>query len=228
VKALGPFKDVEDFKTKLKDNMKLEKENQFKEKTRLKIVEKIIDDTNADLPEILIESELSKILYRMESDITQMGLKFEDYLKHINKTIEDLKKEFGSFVSGSLLQLMESVKAINENEVPASNDEKTITVQPCGAAVNQCAIRPDGDVLPCVLLYNTPSGNVLHTPFKEIWDHSDTLNQFRSDFTLTEKEIGTCISCKYSPVCYTGHRCSPYFIPGGINNKKLFCIKNWM
>lgn len=30
----------------------------------------------------------------MESDITQMGLKFEDYLKHLNKTVADLRKEF--------------------------------------------------------------------------------------------------------------------------------------
>jgi FKBP-type peptidyl-prolyl cis-trans isomerase (trigger factor) len=30
----------------------------------------------------------------MESDITQMGLKFEDYLKHLNKTTEDLRKDF--------------------------------------------------------------------------------------------------------------------------------------
>ena len=94
VKALGPFENVEDFKKKLKDNIKLEKENQQKEKTRLKIVEKIIDNTEIEMPEILIEIELNKILYRMESDITQMGLKFEDYLKHLNKTVEDLKKEF--------------------------------------------------------------------------------------------------------------------------------------
>jgi trigger factor len=94
VKGLGPFKDVEDFKAKLKENIKLEKENQLKEKTRLKIIEKIIDDTTIDVPEVLIEAELSKILYRMESDITQMGLKFEDYLKHLNKTTDDLKKEF--------------------------------------------------------------------------------------------------------------------------------------
>jgi len=94
VKALGPFENVADFKTKLKDNIKLEKENQLKEKTRLKIVEKIIDETKVDMPEILIEVELDKILYRMESDITQMGLKFEDYLKHINKTIEEIRKEF--------------------------------------------------------------------------------------------------------------------------------------
>ena len=94
VQALGPFKDVEDFKTKLRENIKLEKENQQKEKTRLKIIEKIIDESTLDVPEILVEIELDKILYRMESDITQMGLKFEDYLKHLNKTKEDLRKEF--------------------------------------------------------------------------------------------------------------------------------------
>ena len=94
VQALGPFKDVTDFKVKLKENIKLEKENQNKEKTRLKIIEKVIDESEIDLPEILVEVELDKILYRMESDITQMGLKFEDYLKHLNKTVEDLRKEF--------------------------------------------------------------------------------------------------------------------------------------
>ena len=94
VRALGPFKDIADFKKKLRENIKLEKENKLKEKTRLKIIEKTIEESTIDLPEILIEVELDKILYRMESDIAQMGLKFEDYLKHLNKTVEDLRKEF--------------------------------------------------------------------------------------------------------------------------------------
>lgn len=94
VRTLGPFKDAADFREKLKENIKLEKGNLAKEKTRLKIAEKIIEETKIDLPEILINIELDKILYRMESDITQMGLKFEDYLKHLNKTREDLRKDF--------------------------------------------------------------------------------------------------------------------------------------
>jgi trigger factor len=94
VKALGPFENVEDFKKKLKDNIKLEKENLAREKNRLKIIEEIISKSEMDLPEMLIEAELGKILFRMESDITQMGLKFEDYLKHLNKTVDDLKKDF--------------------------------------------------------------------------------------------------------------------------------------
>src|SRR3989344_1071135 len=94
VQALGPFKDVADFKAKLKENIKLEKGNAGKEKTRLKIIEKIIEGSTLEVPNVLVDMELEKILYRMESDITQMGLKFEDYLKHLNKTKEDLRKEF--------------------------------------------------------------------------------------------------------------------------------------
>ena len=85
---------MEDFKNKLKENIKIEKENTRKEKTRLKIIEEIIDKAELEVPEILINLELDKILYKMESDITQMGLKFEDYLKHLSKTKENLRGEF--------------------------------------------------------------------------------------------------------------------------------------
>lgn len=94
VQAMGPFESIADFKEKLKENLKLEKQNLAKEKTRLKIVEDIIAGAEIDTPDILIDLELDKILYRMESDITQMGLKFEDYLKHLNKTKDELRTEF--------------------------------------------------------------------------------------------------------------------------------------
>ncbi|PIR68509.1 hypothetical protein COU49_00500 [Candidatus Nomurabacteria bacterium CG10_big_fil_rev_8_21_14_0_10_35_16] len=94
VQALGPFKDVKDFKDKLRENIKLEKENIQKEKTRLKIIEEIIEQSTLDVPELLTKLEVDKIIYRMESDVTQMGLKFEDYLKHLKKTVEELRTEF--------------------------------------------------------------------------------------------------------------------------------------
>ena len=94
MQAMGPFTTVADFREKLKENLKLEKANLAKEKKRLKIVEKIIEEASVDTPEILIDIELDKILYRMESDITAMGMKFEDYLNHLKKTRDDLRKEF--------------------------------------------------------------------------------------------------------------------------------------
>lgn len=94
VKSLGDFKDIPDFKEKLKENIKLEKENLEREKNRLAIMEEVIEKSEMDLPELLIELEVDKILMRMEGDIAAMGLKFEDYLKHLNKSKEELRKDF--------------------------------------------------------------------------------------------------------------------------------------
>ncbi len=94
VKGMGPFENVEDFRKKLRENMKLEKENALKEKTRIKIIEKIIEKSEMEVPEVLIELETNKILYKMEADVAQMGLKFEDYLKHLKKSVEDLRADF--------------------------------------------------------------------------------------------------------------------------------------
>ena len=74
--------------------MKLEKENMVKEKTRIKMIEAIIEKTEVEVPYILIDVETNKIIGRMKDDIAQMGLKFEDYLKHLQKSEEDLRKDF--------------------------------------------------------------------------------------------------------------------------------------
>jgi len=94
VKAMGPFENVEDFKNKIRENMKLEKENALKEKTRIKIIEKIIEKSEVDVPELLITLETNKIIARMQDDIARMGLKFEDYLGHLKKTEEEIRADF--------------------------------------------------------------------------------------------------------------------------------------
>jgi FKBP-type peptidyl-prolyl cis-trans isomerase (trigger factor) len=94
VKTLGNFKDVEDFKAKLKDNIRMEKEGKEHEKGRIKMIEAILAKTEIDLPRILVESELDKMLHQIKGDIEMSGLSFEDYLKHINKTEEDMRQEW--------------------------------------------------------------------------------------------------------------------------------------
>jgi len=94
VKKLGDFKDVADFRAKLKENIGKEKEQKAKEKRRIEILEKITADAKIEMPKILIESELDKMEGQFKADIAQMGLQPEDYLKHIKKSWEDLRKEW--------------------------------------------------------------------------------------------------------------------------------------
>lgn len=93
-KSFGNFETADEFKKKIKSNLRLEKETGQKDKLRLSIIEELIKETKGDIPEVLIESEEEKILYRLKADIANMGLKFEDYLKQIAKKEEDLRKEW--------------------------------------------------------------------------------------------------------------------------------------
>jgi FKBP-type peptidyl-prolyl cis-trans isomerase (trigger factor) len=93
VKTWGEFKDVADFKAKLKENLKVEKEHKAKEKKRLELVDALTKDLDVVIPEILVESELGRMSNQMRHDIERMGMKFDDYL-HLKKTEADIKKEW--------------------------------------------------------------------------------------------------------------------------------------
>ena len=94
VKKLGDFKDVADFKSKLKENIAKEKELKAKDKKRLGILEEIIKESVIEMPKAITESELDKMEGQFKADIAQMGLQPEDYLKHIKKTWEELRNEW--------------------------------------------------------------------------------------------------------------------------------------
>ena len=122
VKKLGDFKNVEDFKTKVKENLAQEKIHKVHEKKRLTIAEAILGKTEVVVPKALIESELAKMLARFHDDVTRMGVKLEDYLKQVKKTEEDLRKDWRPDAEKhAKLQLV--LSAIAEKEkIEASKD----------------------------------------------------------------------------------------------------------
>merc|ERR1711879_63923 len=81
VKTWGDFKDVADFKAKIKENIGLEKK-------RNEIIEEIIDKSKVSLPQLLVNSELERMFGQFKSDVERAGLTYENYLKEVKKTEE--------------------------------------------------------------------------------------------------------------------------------------------
>ncbi len=94
IKKFGDFATVEDFKKTIKEQLQHEKETKEKEKVRIQILETIAEKTKIEIPEILIQGELNKMWQEMSGQISSMGLKIEDYLKHLKKTKEDLEQDW--------------------------------------------------------------------------------------------------------------------------------------
>lgn len=92
--TVGNFKTLDELKTRVKENLTLEKEARAKEKTRAKIIDALLKEVSIDIPEIIVENELNRLKARMESQIAQFGMTFENYLTQIKKTEEEMKKEW--------------------------------------------------------------------------------------------------------------------------------------
>ena len=94
VKTLGNFKDVEDFKNQLKENTLAEKKKHAGQKLRVQMIEKILEESKVNVPDILVDQELERMMGQFRHDVEEMKMGFEEYLKEVKKTEDDLKKEW--------------------------------------------------------------------------------------------------------------------------------------
>ena len=93
-------KDVSEFDTlkELKDSIKerLEKENEQKTKYEKEdaVIKAITENMKVDIPTGMIEVEVDNMVKDMEQRMSYQGLKLEQYLKMLNKTEEEFRKEY--------------------------------------------------------------------------------------------------------------------------------------
>lgn len=95
VSGFGKFENLEEFKKSLKDGLKTEKENEEKTRMRQEIIEKIAENSQSEIPGILIEREKARMLEDLKEKISQnLQAPFEDYLAQIKKTEQELLESF--------------------------------------------------------------------------------------------------------------------------------------
>lgn len=84
----------ENLHDKVKENLLQEKKYRIKEKNRISIIESLTKATDVKIPNLMIESELSRMVHQFKEDVVRHGMKWEEYLKSIKKTEEDVRKEW--------------------------------------------------------------------------------------------------------------------------------------
>ncbi len=122
---IGNFKDVVEMRSKIRENIVTEKNLKEKDKKRTKMLEDIMDKSTIDLPKIIIEGEMDKMLAQFKDDIGKSGISFDDYLKHIKKTEEEIKLEWkDTAVKRAKSQVILNTIAKDEGIAPKEEDVK--------------------------------------------------------------------------------------------------------
>lgn len=134
--------------------------------------------------------------------------------------VRKLRARLGSFVTGSIPQTCDIIDEIRRG----SRETLPLEIHSCGAATKKCAIRPDGQVVPCEILWDLTAGDIRTQSLYDIWHYSPVMKAFRETIEIKEEEVLECKDCDYLRLCYKGHRCQPYYYPGAkFEHKELYC-----
>ena len=84
---------LEDLKTNVRANLLVEKENQAKNVKLSKIVEKIVDGVNIEVPEILVEQDIDANIAQFVQQLQMQGMNLESYLSMTGQTVEKMRED---------------------------------------------------------------------------------------------------------------------------------------
>ncbi len=88
-------KDFATLKELIRNNLKLEKENEERARQEKEMLELIAKESRfEDIPDLLVNEELGRMIMELKRGVEEQGLDFEEYVKHLNKTYADLKIDF--------------------------------------------------------------------------------------------------------------------------------------
>ena len=95
-KSLGNFGSLRELMASVKEGLTMEKEIRERDRVRLAILTKIASMTDVEVPRLLVEERLDKMIQDLDSELHQRGLELGLYLAQINKTQDELRRDWRS------------------------------------------------------------------------------------------------------------------------------------
>ncbi len=93
-KSLGQ-ESLEKLRGLLRKNLEDEAASKEKQRQEIAILEELVKDSKFDeIPEVLVNAEIQKMLHELEHSIERQNVSFDDYLKQIKKTKDQLLLDF--------------------------------------------------------------------------------------------------------------------------------------
>lgn len=93
-KAMGNFASLDAMKAGIREGILAEKQEKEIQRVRGVIIAAIVKEAAMEVPDVLIDAEVEKMTDELRRGVSEMGISWPDYLLHIKKTEDDLKKEW--------------------------------------------------------------------------------------------------------------------------------------
>ena len=84
---------IDELKKSIREKQEEQNKQRAKYETEDEVIKAVCDEAKVDIPNGMIELEIDRMAQDIETRLSYQGMKLEQYLKMINKTMEDFRKE---------------------------------------------------------------------------------------------------------------------------------------
>lgn len=93
-KGLGQ-ESLEKLRTLIKENMMKEAEEKERQRVEIEILDGLVEKSKfEDIPDTILNDEVNRMIDELKHGVAERGVKFEDYLVNIKKSLDELRMEF--------------------------------------------------------------------------------------------------------------------------------------
>ena len=122
-KDVSEFDTLEELKNSIKQRLINENAQKAKYEKEDAVMKAVTSEMKADIPEGMVEVEIDNMVKDMEQRMSYQGLKLEQYLKMLNKTEADFRKEFEPQAIEAIKSRLALEAIIKNEKIEASERE---------------------------------------------------------------------------------------------------------
>ena len=122
-KDVSEFDTLKDLKSSIKQKIIDEKNNSAKYALEDAAIKTVCDNTEIDIPSGMIETEIDNILKDIDGRLAYQGLNLSQYLKMINKSEDDMRKEYEEQAATSVKSRLVLEAIIKAEKIEATDAE---------------------------------------------------------------------------------------------------------
>ncbi len=116
-KDVSEFDTLKELKKSIQDKLEEENKKKAKYETEDAVVKAVCDNVKLDIPSGMIETEIDNMTKEIEQRLMYQGMKLEQYLQMLGKTMEDFRKEYEEQATTSVKNRLVLEAIIKEEKI---------------------------------------------------------------------------------------------------------------
>ena len=137
IKEAVGAESVDAYKKEVKERIKKQNADKSDRELEDEMVKVISDNAKVEIPDALIESQIDHMVSEMDYRLSYQGLRLEDYLKYMGKTMEEYRNEYREQAGVIVKQQLVIEKIIDVEKIEATEADIDAKIEEMAAAQNK-------------------------------------------------------------------------------------------